>query len=387
MEGIKIVFVRLSQDFSEYRAIAEKEDTEYKKSSPYLHEGRRNGSLDPGMKKDVARKQEPGFLSKLVPSGRKVMGSSFIIATNWALFQKDRLERLLKKFRKRIDYLQQILPHAMHALLSQSSNHVPADWIRSVVNDPDGKRLGISKHARLRELASYPDGQLPPELNLTNSKLDITTTIGALHLGTLKQQVARGNEISAQVLVEYKAYTMANADAVESGTSNTVPTIHQKAINLAKLLESSGESSLGTLPLRGIVNQPSDSHVAFIFDFPLNTIIDEPPESSQTINLQNASSPWHLDVRFSVAATLASTLASFHLDRWVHKNLSSDSLVFFKDISTRQLNTRSPYLVDFEFSRPETGSTARLYDGDTAKNDRALDIWGFPQHFWVWTTC
>ncbi|KAI9663737.1 MAG: hypothetical protein M1821_007227 [Bathelium mastoideum] len=368
LEGIKIVFARLSQDFAEYRVIAAKDDADYKKLSPYLNQDRRNGILESSMKKDLSKNTGPGMFSKWLPSGGKMPQSSFFIASKWALFQKDRLERLLEKFRKRIDYLQQILPHAIHALLSQTSSRMSADWIRSVVNDPDGRRLGISKHARLRELASYADGQLPPELNLTQATIDITSNVGILRLGSFRQQVARGNETKAQVLVEYKAYALPVNGSTDSKAADVTHGIHQNAINLARLLESSGESELGTLPFRGIVNQPSEGRVAFVFDFPLNTLSNEPPESLQTIISHTAPTPWHLDIRFRTATALASTLASFHLDRWVHKNLSSNSLVFFCDATTRQLDSHRPYLVDFEFSRPETGSTARLVDGDVAKN-------------------
>ncbi|KAJ5718223.1 hypothetical protein N7488_003869 [Penicillium malachiteum] len=48
-----------------------------------------------------------------------------------------------------------------------------------------------------------------------------------------------------------------------------------------------------------------------------------------------------------------------HIHSWIHKNLSSHSLVFFKDRQEGNHIYQQPFLVNFEFSRPDTGSSSQ----------------------------
>jgi hypothetical protein len=55
----------------------------------------------------------------------------------------------------------------------------------------------------------------------------------------------------------------------------------------------------------------------------------------------------------------------FHADRWVHKSVCSQSIVFFKNRNTKAWMLDSPYLVDFEYSRPVGGRTFEHYNKTT----------------------
>jgi Prion-inhibition and propagation len=359
-----IIFQRISEDFGEYRQLAGKEDPEYQRLSPVLNSALRNGQMDVNLKHDIARRSGPGIFQKLNFGGKK-SDKSIIIGTKWALFQKDRFERVLKNFQKRVDHLQQILPHAIYALLQQGDQTEIGQkrLINDFVHDPDGKKLGVSRHAQINGISFGIDVATTPVLNLANSTIETTDTAKTLYLGRMKKNLARGNVSEARVLVEYKNYA--------PGSTNTTPTTtvtHPNVTELAKLLYSSGENGLGTLPFQGFADQPTEGRFAFVFSFPEQVMSSEPPETFHAIISQESSSPWRLSLRFKTAQTMAMNLNSFHLGNWLHKNVSSHSLVFLKDSRSQRRQEEKAYLVDFEFSRPESGTTMRHYDGDVAKN-------------------
>ncbi|KAJ5712747.1 hypothetical protein N7493_009215 [Penicillium malachiteum] len=146
--------------------------------------------------------------------------------------------------------------------------------------------------------------------------------------------------------------------------------IHRNASQLASLLAVSGADKMGTLPLKGIFNQPDKSRIAFLFEFPEKTQ-REPPSSLHELLLQrnkNISPVLELGMRFKIAHFLAKTLRMLHIHSWIHKNLSSHTLVFFKDRQEGNHVYQQPFLVDFEFSRPDTGSSLCITDNDPERN-------------------
>lgn len=303
-----------------------------------------------------------GLLRMLLPS--KTDEPTILIATAWALFQKPRLRRLIETFRKRLEHLQHILPHAIYSLLQQPKLRLSQKekFIKDSIATPDGDRLGISKHAKIRGISTGSNVSEQPELELKNCYLETSPQSG-MDVGLVRENLARGNVQEDPVLVEYKIYgPTITGKAVTSGQ------VHPNVLNLARVLYSSGSDCLGTLPLRGFTDQPSEGRYAFIFDFPLEASNSEPPESLNAVLSSGTGTPWRLGRRFDIAHTLARTIGSFHLDRWIHKNISSHSLVFFKCPEDEHLQDCHPYLVGFEFSRPDTASTMRHYDGDQLKN-------------------
>lgn len=318
------------------------------------------------MKEEIPLPTQPGFLSKFKPS-KKLKDTQLYIASDWALFRRKKLERVLAKFQKRNQRLQDILPFAISAHLQAS--HQKEAIIKNILQDEDAKLLGLSGHVQIRGLIQgQSDSGL--QLSLGNAIVESQFEHDAVHVGTVKTTMARGNVTSENVLIEYKYY--ARKDDENSQGEDQKPEIQEprnaeKVTQLAGLLHSSGSSSLGTLPLKGFVDQSEKGRHAFVFYFPEKTA-RAAPTSLHFLISQNSQRPWSLARRFKIAQHLAKTIGSFHIDRWVHKNISSKSLVFFEDRESHDLRFDYPYLVNFEYSRPESGSTLLLRDNDEGKN-------------------
>ena len=82
----------------------------------------------------------------------------------------------------------------------------------------------------------------------------------------------------------------------------------------------------------------------------------------RSLNAPPTADRLNLPDRFIVAQTISKAITAFHADGWVHKIIRSQSIKFFQNNGS--LQRHSPYLVDFEYSRPETAATNFTYDMD-----------------------
>ncbi|KAK4042838.1 prion-inhibition and propagation-domain-containing protein [Parachaetomium inaequale] len=60
-----------------------------------------------------------------------------------------------------------------------------------------------------------------------------------------------------------------------------------------------------------------------------------------------------LRTRFSLARDVANALYQLQCSNWVHRNLSSHQVVFFRDKNSGALRLERPYLIGFQYSRPD----------------------------------
>ncbi|KAK4152787.1 hypothetical protein C8A00DRAFT_34510 [Chaetomidium leptoderma] len=60
-----------------------------------------------------------------------------------------------------------------------------------------------------------------------------------------------------------------------------------------------------------------------------------------------------LRTRFSLARQLANALYQLQCSNWLHRNLSSHQTVFFRDRDSGALRLDAPYLIGFQYSRPD----------------------------------
>ena len=104
----------------------------------------------------------------------------------------------------------------------------------------------------------------------------------------------------------------------------------------------------------------------FLFGFPSGASQSEPVSFSDLIETKKSSDRLNLPDRFIVAQTIVKAVTAFHADGWVHKSKGIQSIKFFQNNGS--LQRYSPYLVDFEYSRPETTATNFTYDMDDQKN-------------------
>ena len=358
------VFRRLGEDFGEYHTYAEKEDQEFKNFSPFLNPKTRDtGVVEFDIKQEIPKLSGPGYMKSLLLPKKKITGSKLLVASKWALFQGDRLRRLLHKFQKRNRMLQGVLPLAIAASLQrigQNESEMEVT-IKKLVGDADAQRLGLAKHAQIRGLIQM-DRDPQQNLHLTHATVESDTEQNFVHCGTCITTKGKGNVVRESVLVEYKYYIPPSEGLKRDLVDNHSPDIPRNVSQLGSLLYSSGANNSGTLDFKGYLDQPAKGRYAFVFHFPQKINKAAGPTTLHTI-IEKTSSPWVLDVRFRTAQFLAKTLAMLHIDKWLHKNISSHSLVFFEAKEDKKWMDSKPYLVDFEYSRPDYGSTLRLYDG------------------------
>lgn len=135
---------------------------------------------------------------------------------------------------------------------------------------------------------------------------------------------------------------------------------------LAKLVHL---SCLGIRPeslriLRSRCYVEGEGSLALVHDLPKNASLKAQPVSLYSLLLgksKNSFRPPDLDQRLKLALKLASSIYSFGLVRWFHKDFNSRNVVFFNDASQpAQILLDSPFVVGQSISRPESDKEKSL---------------------------
>ena len=93
------------------------------------------------------------------------------------------------------------------------------------------------------------------------------------------------------------------------------------------------------------------SSFAFLF-FP-SLFLQFQPLLSDAVNSQDVGVIPSLRTRFKLARYLANALYQLQCSNWLHRNLSSHQVVFFHDKEAGSLLLDQPYLIGFQYSRPD----------------------------------
>jgi hypothetical protein len=81
-----------------------------------------------------------------------------------------------------------------------------------------------------------------------------------------------------------------------------------------------------------------------------------------------------LEERFKLARNLAIALYQLQCAGWVHRKISSYNIIFFKDRKTEELDLSHPFLVGWQYSRPD--DQRRLYPSEgSAEGIGDLDMY------------
>uniref|UniRef100_L2FZ65 Protein kinase domain-containing protein n=1 Tax=Colletotrichum fructicola (strain Nara gc5) TaxID=1213859 RepID=L2FZ65_COLFN len=176
-------------------------------------------------------------------------------------------------------------------------------------------------------------------------------------------QVKRNDDISAglrsfgildgkeSVIIEWKTY-----DASWQGQKGIALT--GRILNISHLLNSETKPvELLTLKCLGVFDDPQRNAYGFVFRLP-------PESTSSSIEAQVVSlkalldtpSPENLPTledRYNAAYALSLSLSVIHGVSWLHKSIRSHNVLFPVSASGRPFWSR-PYIVGFEFSRPDS---------------------------------
>lgn len=161
---------------------------------------------------------------------------------------------------------------------------------------------------------------------------------------------------------------------------------------LASILAISGReeyatSTLPTLPLKGYARDPNsgqdqdprnpEAQFVFAFEYPTEAAT-RVPLSLHAIIGENQDR-LALNDRFHVAKVISRALGVLHDDQWLHKNINSHAIKFFYREGSDKYNATSPYLTEFELSRPESAFSAGTSADPTTNVEE--NIYRHPQRF------
>lgn len=319
------------------------------------------------------------------------------------LWQPQQLESLLKKSRTLSERLLTWVPLIIeHHPAFTTVPHDPSTRDHTISKE-NMEALKIEMHLDLREIAHSTargvrklgrqisgEDMILKDAHLESLRPERRSglTPGILHLGNTQRRV----------LFEYKRIR-------PSQDLGWLIYGKQELYQLGKLLRRASipGSNLRTLRFAGIIDQTALwRRFAFVFEYP-----QQVKKGARVITLHDMISgkarckKGGLNARFQLAQVLCKAIATFHGDGWVHKNLRSDSVVFFQDRDGSEgeeddgeddeddddddddddfedtepphIDLDKPYLVDFEYARPLDAQT--LY---TFSSDIEYDIYRHP---------
>lgn len=367
----------------DYARIAAKADEDYIKYSPVVNSGfASSGVIEFDLNSPSAPETDTKILGGLSFSWLKIKAKNDIAKPlYWALSEKRKLERIIARFQTLRSKLQEVLPMYTASLVINSTKENARSTLSRMVKDPSSKVVGLTPHLRLRLLQSDPISKAR-DLDLVACRLESEESSSAvLTLGTLadgRGKITPSTQQSMAVLIEYKSYLPPPDAPKQSDMASYKSKVHSQVQRLANLLSSAGDDDLNTLSFKGYIDQQTLNRHAFVFAFPENANQSTPVSLRSIIEAEGPKRYEYrltLNTRFAIAQSISKSLGCFHADGWVHKSLRSESIVFFKSKSTTEtLMIGSPYLVNFEYTRPENAGTVMDYDLDIEK-----DIYRHPE--------
>jgi hypothetical protein len=215
--------------------------------------------------------------------------------------------------------------------------------------------LGVQNHRAIQQISEIRDDENNSDTTDADEALkgvdaEFEDLIGCelepaqcqmLSDGWLKDE----NGVIDKVLIEYKEWRVTNSP-------NDLKKSQKELYKLGCVLAAAKPKFFPTLNLRGYINQEAQHRYAFVFDFPEDSVKEQPLVLQKIISVgKSMKGASTITNKFAMAQRLARCVSAFHADNWVHESICSESVVIFKDSSSQPVY-HTPYLVNFEFSRP-----------------------------------
>ncbi|KAI1280219.1 hypothetical protein F5Y07DRAFT_387067 [Xylaria sp. FL0933] len=288
-------------------------------------------------------------------------------------FQERQLNKSLKKLRNRVKDLNDLSP-ALLVSLDQNSA------IAHTVNTGRAFK-DFRGHMRLQQMAKDYKDEIPG------------SGAASIPWETMKGYIHDSERPSSKLLIERKETEISPGDSIgrEAKRERSRERAEQTkyAPQLASLLTSSGRdyfegTTLGTLPFKGFSKDPTAPNISFCyaFDYPDGALDNTPLSLHDMILSDKIEHNLSLNHRFHVAKMISRYLGTLHSDGWLHKSIRSHAVKFFFRMSDKAavLDTSTPYLTEFGFSRPVDAFSAYKYSASTAV-DLDRDVYRHPQRF------
>ncbi|RBR09917.1 hypothetical protein FVER53590_25664 [Fusarium verticillioides] len=281
----------------------------------------------------------------------------------WALFGRRKLEAAVETFCDHNARLQ----HFEFVIFSTITSNLRKELGASTERDqlllqkrPASDELepiqsGFATHARLNALVESANGTEGP-----TAYADHTIPTGGVEAAKRPISLTAWEVVSdGPTMKEYKRYSSVQTQQ----TSMNIEAINQ----LAHLLRESGANGFHTLPLKSVTNDPDRSWFTFEFSYPAGVSDKEAVNLNELIEDGQGPDAPSLTLRFHTALSISLAIGAFHADGWLHKSMRSESIRFFYDQDDRCIY-KNPYLVNFEYSRPEMADTIFASDPDVGRN-------------------
>ncbi|KAF2848105.1 hypothetical protein T440DRAFT_429324 [Plenodomus tracheiphilus IPT5] len=285
--------------------------------------------------------------------------ASRTLRIRWSLWGKARLESIIKNFSKENDRLHKQVQMMCYA----TSIGVNLTHLDRLKTNEHSKRLGFDMTARLQLKVTGMETSAV-SLQLRNDELYRNLATCA----RIESKFAVLSHLGINHLVEFRNYAPDKHEHVplEGRT-------HERVERLAYLLRQRKDPLLHALPCDGWTIDAERNQVAFLFAVPKDT--EGMPSSLLSVYENQAFRP-SLGERFNLAKGLANSVSELHLVKWVHESIRSENILLLlrsgsPDVSTSaptRLDFSQPWVMGFEFSRPELDFSSGRSDNDVARN-------------------
>jgi hypothetical protein len=158
-----------------------------------------------------------------------------------------------------------------------------------------------------------------------------------------------------KVLVEWRGYGKNLDDEIAfEKVQKQVETMFRRIQGLVAMLRQPKSSNFRVLDCLGTFNDSENLKFGIVYDFP--------DKHSAPIRLHyllkgggaKGIRPPHIGQKFTLAKALAACLQDVHLSGWVHKDINSYNILFFRSASQlNEENYRTPFLIGFQYSRED----------------------------------
>lgn len=282
-----------------------------------------------------------------VTNSKSVLNSSMAILPSGAAYETNthnHAQKFVNFLTNRLSILVGSIGESIVALAEPNEGNI----LWKAVRDKSLEGLGLKDLLKLRTITAFPSES--GSLQQMNSATSLASNENPKTLLSNLQHPNHGS-----VLAEYKVY--ADTDAQGSARILTVERIRQ----LVNLLKASKPAEFLSLTCLECFHEPLKNRFGLVFRIPEEH--DSSPVTLHELIGGGKGSRPTLGQRFHLAAKVGRAVQKWHSVGWVHQNVSSHNVVFFRKNESREINYLNPYLCGFEFARPSGGvSSPRTID-------------------------
>jgi hypothetical protein len=245
---------------------------------------------------DLAPPQSPS------PAKKK---SAILLRVKWSLWDKGRLESIVKRFsqkNKKLERQAQLLCHA-------TSVGVQISHLDRMTTNEHSIELGFDAPAQLQLTVTYME---TPAASLQLHDPSIYRSL--MKSPTIDGRFAILSQPSGRSLVEFRSYAADKTEPVPLGDRP-----RKRVEKLAHLLQQRKDSMFHIMSCQGWVLDAQENQVAFLFRIPDN--MEGTPISLLQLYSRKKRLP-SLGERLRLASSLATSICQLHLVNWVRPHFA-----------------------------------------------------------------